>query len=247
MRRNSFSSCKVNMITSNSDDKLYRKSRDINEPLLNTIQLDKIKTSNGRPLMESIVDIEFEGDGPLGIVFKNNDENLVVSKILPRTVASEYYNIKINMKLLKINNESCQGSKYLKTMEKLGKIWRNENKIILTFENIILDEIFQLLEKNDCSDYYENFISMGANTIDDLQFLEYEDLINMNIPRLKRRKLINYLLKNNNIDLDVNKSKMYVYLNDKLKSKDKMNLLDKLQTLEDHFYIEIINDVATDV
>ena len=46
---------------------------------------------------KSEVEIEFEGDGKLGIIFSNIDDNIVVTRILPNTVADEYYELKINM------------------------------------------------------------------------------------------------------------------------------------------------------
>ena len=58
------------------------------------------------------------------------------------------------------------------------------------FDNInnpIHNPIYKFLEGIDCEDYYDDFIKLGASKLDDLRFIEYNDLIKMKMPVLKRK------------------------------------------------------------
>lgn len=48
--------------------------------------------------------IEFEGDGELGIIFQNIDNDIIVYNIKKGTVANEYYELELDMKLIKVNS-----------------------------------------------------------------------------------------------------------------------------------------------
>ena len=48
----------------------------------------------------------FEGDGPLGIGFTDVNDEAVIKSIHKGTVASEYYNLKIDMVLVEIGDRN---------------------------------------------------------------------------------------------------------------------------------------------
>ena len=53
-------------------------------------------------LLDTEIEIEFEGDGPLGIVWTNIENEAYVKQINLGTVAGEEYDLKVGYKLLKI-------------------------------------------------------------------------------------------------------------------------------------------------
>ena len=205
-RRLSFGSA-ADMIQSSSDDQLYRgkrrKSVYSGSPVSDGNDgndIGEIKTSEGKPSASKPIlrrkMIEFEGDGPLGIVFTMNNELLSIKSIMKGSVASEYYELEIGMNVIQINDISCKGLGYVKTMECLGELWRNNSSVTLHFEyentnDLINDPIhspvYLLLEGIDCEEFYGNFDELGAKTPEDLKFIENDDLVKMNMPLLKRR------------------------------------------------------------
>ena len=82
-------------------------------------------------------------------------------------------------------------------MECLGKLWRTNSSVTLHFEyenpnDLINDPIhspvYQFLEGIDCEEFYGNFDELGAKSLEDLKFIENDDLVKMNMSLVKRRE-----------------------------------------------------------
>lgn len=147
------------------------------------------KTSPGPPeFKRNVVEIEFEGDGPLGIRFIKKDDEAVVGSIISNTVASEYY-VEENMKVVGIEQYDCKFISYKDIMDLISSRWKIHSKIKIQFEKLPEDlnldsscPIFNFLKENDCEKYYTKFRNLGANTISDFEYIEYSDLQTMDIP-----------------------------------------------------------------
>ena len=188
-RRLSFGSAE--MIQSSSDDQLYRgkrrKSVYSGPPVRDGNDIGEIKTSEGKPILRRKM-IEFEGDGPLGIVFTMNNELLSIKSIMKGSVASEYYELETGMNVIQINDTSCRGLGYVKSMENLGKLWRTNSSVTLHFEyenpNDLINDpihspIYQFLASIACDEFYGDFDELGAKTLEDLRFIENDDLVSI--------------------------------------------------------------------
>ena len=147
-------------------------------------------TSPGPPqLNNNIVEIEFEGDGPLGIKFIKKNDKPVVSSIVPNTVASEYIDLEENMKIVGIEIYDCKFISYRDIMNLISSRWTIHSKIKIIFEkmpeDLCLDDscpVFNFLRENKCEQYYPKFKNLGANSISDFDYIEYSDLKDMSIP-----------------------------------------------------------------
>ena len=131
-----------------------------------------------------MVEILFEGDGILGIEWKNEKGYLVVKDILPRTVADEYYELKIGYGVKEINGEEYNDLSYIKKIAKIMDIWHKYSEIRIRFEEIKHEkniEIYNFLEDNGFKEYYDKFIDLGANKIEDFEFIELTDLYDMGL------------------------------------------------------------------
>ena len=176
------------LIQSLSDDQLYRGKRRASIPNNFSIHqkesLKDVGTSNGKPILRRKI-IEFEGDGPLGIIFKDKDKLMCVKSIMKGSVASEYSELNEGMIVSQINDVNCSELGYFKSMECLGKLWREKSCVTLHFKyedvNDIINTpvnnpIYKFLEDADCEEFYDCFVELGATELDDLQFIEYDDL-----------------------------------------------------------------------
>ena len=246
------------LIQSLSDDQLYRGKR--RESILNNFtepkkeSLKDVGTSDGKPILRRKI-IEFEGDGPLGIIFKDKDKLMCVKSIMKGSTASEYSELNEGMIVSQINDVNCSKLGYFKSMECLGKLWREKSCVTLHFKyedvNDIINTpvsspIYKFLEGADCEEFYDCFVELGATELDDLQFIEYNDLVKMNIPLLKIRKIQALLPRDSN-----DKSQLNIYFNPSLTEKDKAEEVDRLTKLHSQkFLIEVIendNFAANDV
>lgn len=176
-----------------------------------------MRKSKSEPLLSlDYVTIDFEGDGPLGIVWTNIENNAYVKEIRIGTVASEEYELDVGYKLLQIGDYNCSHLSYSDIMNLIRLRWQKFSRIILKFEVTkfsdedkeveqeegippIIDikegcPIYAFLKRHNAEEYYQNFIELGANDEDDLRFIEYQDLINMKMDTV-RRKSINEELK----------------------------------------------------
>lgn len=157
-----------------------------------------MRKSSSEPLLLPEITIEFEGDGPLGIVWGNRENDAYVVKINNGTVASEEFDLKIGYKLLQIGDYNCSHISYSDIMNLIRLKWQKFSKITLTFytdtseidssseeeseeEQEILKEcpIYEFLRRHNAESFYENFKQLGASCLEDLEFIEYQDLINM--------------------------------------------------------------------
>ena len=95
---------------------------ELNEPIM--------KKSPSLDCMEEVFDekikIHFEGDGPLGLRFKNIDERMVVTRIIKNTVASEYYELKEDLVVQSINGYASKYYTYKKMLDLLSKFWSKD-------------------------------------------------------------------------------------------------------------------------
>ena len=149
------------------------------------------------------VTIDFEGDGPLGIYFINDDNNAVVNGIKMMTVADEYYNLEVGYIIYKINDIDCSNFRYKETLDLIGLTWNKFNKICIEFIKpelkIGIDEncpVYIFLKENKSEEYYQEFVDLGAVCLEDLEYIEYQDLINMNM-KLENRRILHKVLKLN--------------------------------------------------
>jgi hypothetical protein len=139
----------------------------------------------------------FEGDGDLGIVFSKHNNNIIITNILPNTVASETYGLYKSMILIDIDNKDIR----CKSLEAINKIirkkWLQNCRIYLKFQKTVYKEIYTTLLNNNLIKYYDHFIELGTSSVEDFEFVEYDDLvkINMNREEIERFKQINPSIK----------------------------------------------------
>jgi hypothetical protein len=180
-------------------------------------KLDKITTNNSvknsfsesqlNELLQEVyipenqIEIIFEGDGPLGILFAEQDNGAIVSGINSGTVAAVEIDLTIGLKIIKIEEYTCDYISYKDIMDLVLLRWNKYSKLKLRFEKIVEPlnlttncPVYQLLETVNCEDYYDCFLEIGVKTLEDMNYIEYQDLINMKMPSIQRRifnKVIN--------------------------------------------------------
>jgi hypothetical protein len=161
------------------------------------------------------------------------------------SVASEYYELEIGMNVIQINDTSCKGLGYVKSMECLGKLWRTNSSVTLHFEyenpnDLINDPIhspvYLFLEGIDCEEFYGNFDELGAKSLEDLKFIENDDLVKMNMSLVKRREF--QLLTKDTFS----KSLITITFHWTMNEKDREAELEKISSLYSHKYIIDVND-----
>ena len=158
-----------------------------------------IKKSPSLPELDECSDVYedfFEGDGPLGIIFFNQNENAVIRNIKKDTVADEYYKLKVDMVLTNINNKDITKKSYDKILSMIRNEWNQNNSIYLKFKKNINPIIHKILLENELLDYYDDFIELGAKDLSDFEFIELNDLIKMKMKEseILRFKNINPLI-----------------------------------------------------
>lgn len=212
-------------------------------PILHSSDMRK---SSSEPLFSPEITIEFEGDGPLGIVWGNKENDAYVVRINNGTVASEEFDLKIGYKLTQIGEYNCSHISYSDIMNLIRLKWQKFSQITLTFytdtsdldlseseeeteeEQEILEEcpIYEFLRRHNAESFYENFKQLGASCLEDLEFIEYQDLINMKMGTHSR----------NSIGEELGLRKANVYFSPHL-SKDE---LEKEKSKYDKRYINFI-------
>lgn len=177
------------------------------------IQESEMRKSSSEPVLSPELTIEFEGDGPLGIVWGNKENDAYVVKITNGTVASEEFDLKIGYKLLQIGDYNCSHISYSDIMNLIRLKWQKFSHITLTFytdvsdldsyeseeeseaeseeEQEILKEcpIYEFLRRHNAESFYENFKHLGASCLEDLEFIEYQDLVNMKMGTISRKSI----------------------------------------------------------
>ena len=85
------------------------------------------------------------------------------------------------MILIDIDNKDIK-NKSLDNIEKIiRKKWLMNSRIYLKFKKPIYQEVYTTLLNNDLSKYYDLFVELGASSLSDFEFVEYDDLIKMNM------------------------------------------------------------------
>ena len=248
-KRLSFGSV-ADLVQSSSDDQLYRGERRQSfysvPPTLYSSDKDinEIKTSQGKPILRRKM-IEFEGDGPLGIVFENINELMSIQSIMKGSVASEYYELEIGMNVIQINDISCRGLGYIKTMKCLGKLWRSNSSVTLHFEyenpndwinDAIRSPVYLFLKSIDCEEFYGNFNELGAKTLEDLRFVETGDLVKMNMSLIKIRSF------QSQMEDQSSKSVITIQFHESMDETDRSAELERLRSSLCYKYIVNVND-----
>lgn len=172
------------------------------------VQAPEMRKSTSEPLLSPEVTIEFEGDGPLGIVWGNRENDAYVVKITNGTVASEEFDLKIGYKLTQIGDYNCSHISYSDIMNLIRLKWQKFSQITLTFytdtsdlysseeesseeEQEIFKEcpIYEFLRRHNAESFYDNFKELGASSLEDLEYIEYQDLVNMGMGTQSRNSI----------------------------------------------------------
>jgi len=99
-------------------------------------QLSKSPSLDSFLNIKETVSIHFEGDGPLGIYFNLNDDDLIeITNILESTVASEYIELDVGMIVEKVNNYRANDFIYENFMKLIGMTWKNYSEITIELQN----------------------------------------------------------------------------------------------------------------
>ena len=135
----------------------------------------------------------FEGDGDLGIEFREIDGLPVIKNIVKGTVAAETYGLYPGLTLVNINNKDIADYNYEKVLKMIDKQWKKNNYIYLKFKKPIYTKLLKILNQHDLLMYYDNFVELGAKDIDDFEYIELDDLhkMNMNEDDIKKVSTIN--------------------------------------------------------
>jgi hypothetical protein len=125
----------------------------------------------------------FEGDGPLGIGFTELNGHTVIKSICRGTVASEYYKLKIDMILIEIGDKNVLNIPYEKKMKMIVKEWKENSMVYLKFKKSIHHDIMKTLNQQNLLKYYDDFVDLGAKTLEDFEYIERTDLVKMNFTK----------------------------------------------------------------
>ena len=126
----------------------------------------------------------FEGDGELGIVFGENREgDIFVKKISPKTVADETYGLYTSLVLIDIDNTDVSNMTLAKIEKKIQNAWLKNSRVYLKFRKPIYKEVYTTLLNYELREYYDHFVELGAKSNEDFEFVEYDDLVKMNMNR----------------------------------------------------------------
>ena len=137
----------------------------------------------------------FEGDGPLGIeFFEDNIGNIIVKRIESETVAAEYFGLMTGMILVSVDGISTEGKDNTMTLQNINLIWEQKNEIKLRFKKPIYPDVVISLNKYDLFHYYDKFLELGAKSSADFEYVEYSDLIGMEMSVKERERFKKYIL-----------------------------------------------------
>ena len=85
------------------------------------------------------------------------------------------------MILINIDNRDILDSSLETINKKIRKKWLKNSRIYLKFKKPIYQEVYTTLLNNNLVKYYDHFIELGASSIEDFEYVEYEDLIKMDM------------------------------------------------------------------
>ena len=179
--------------------KSFRKDKQVTQSFSEsnlTSLLDKSLQS------DKFIRIDFEGDGPLGILFINTVGKAVVNGATSGTVASEFIELKEGYIVSKINNLDCEKLSFRETLKLIARVWKEMSVISIEFikpsdEIIEINKscpVYLFLQENNCEEYYQKFIDLGAVSLVDFEYVEYQDLINMQM-KIEHRRILHKVLK----------------------------------------------------
>ena len=87
-----------------------------------------------------------------------------------------------------------------------------ESKVTNEFsEEIVYKHVYNYLDETRYSKYYDLFIELGAKDLSDLRYVEYDDLVKMNICYEDRRKLSIKLGLKSNLVIPKNESEVFEF------------------------------------
>lgn len=216
-------------------------------------QLEKpksMKKSKSEPFLtlDPEIEIDFEGDGPLGIIWTNIENEAYIKEIKEGTVANEEYDLRVGYKLLEIEDYNCIHISYSDIINLIRLKWQKFGKIKMKFEinelsfeeeQIKIDcPIYIFLKKHNAEEFYKDFIKLGAKDLSDLEFIEYQDLINMKMNTEKRKRIYK--------EIKPNESKINVYFSPCLSEEQIMKEKQKYNGKDCNF-IEIRHNHTTNV
>jgi len=187
----------------NQLNQLNQLNKSNSDPLLSSIEgtdfdIHDIKTSEGKPMVEKIFAIELEGDGPLGINFGYNKKTrqMYVVTITENTLSAEFELLEPDLIVLRINGHNVRSSTFEENLSRIKYIWKRQRVITIEFKKTceltenthkvdpdfhINTVLYEILRKMKCEYYYNDFVRLGAKNIDDFEFVEYTDLVEMNM------------------------------------------------------------------
>tara|TARA_B100000941_G_C28315174_1_gene453627 strand:+ start:256 stop:558 length:303 start_codon:yes stop_codon:yes gene_type:complete len=87
------------------------------------------------------------------------------------------------MILIDIDGKDITDKSFENVMKSIKIKWSKSNRIYLKFKKNINREVYTILLSNDLLKYYDQFIELGAKNITDFEYVEYDDLIKMNMNR----------------------------------------------------------------
>jgi hypothetical protein len=168
------------------------------ESLLGQCRNDTIKKS------KSLSDIQkhdfvfeefFEGDGHLGIHFSNVDEKVVIRKIIKNSVASETYGLYAGMIVTNVNNIDIVSYSYTQILEMINTSWHHggggNGSVFIQFKKPIYNDLLKMLVKHNLLHYYDKFVELGVKSIVDFEFIEQNDLLEMEMNETDILKIMN--------------------------------------------------------
>ena len=130
----------------------------------------------------------FEGDGPLGIQFCEIEGKIIVRKIEHGTVAAEYFGLVNDMILVSVNDSLVENKKNERILKDIKTIWDLKNEIKLKFKKPIYPEVTRALNEHNLLKYYDKFVELGAKSFADFEYVEYSDLVGMEMSVKERER-----------------------------------------------------------
>ena len=87
------------------------------------------------------------------------------------------------MILIDIDNADATNMTLAKIEKKIQNAWIKNSRVYLKFRKPIYKEVYTRLLKYELREYYDHFVELGAKSNEDFEFVEYDDLVKMNMNR----------------------------------------------------------------
>ena len=169
-----------------TSSRLLPEPLSLNSPptLRTSLSLDNLQDLESEFYFEEI----FEGDGPLGIKFCEVNGKIVVRKIEEGTVAAEYFGLVNEMILVSVNDSLVENKKMDRVLRDINTFWGLQNEIKMKFKKPIYPEVTRALNEHNLLKYYDKFVELGAKHYGDFEFVEYSDLVGMEMSVKERER-----------------------------------------------------------